>query len=82
MLDPANRMKPHRALSVPPDKQQPPTSPKTEIKVPPDDYQPSKEELEEEVEMPNLTLEETKQRFMRPFKLVPTEPKTRSGTPD
>ena len=55
--------------------------PKIEIEVPPDAYEPSKDELEEEVLMPNLTLEEAKARFMRPLKLVPTEPKKRPGTP-
>ena len=56
--------------------------PKAEIEVPPDDYEPSRDELEEEVPMPNLTLEEAKERFMRPFKMVPTVPKKPTGTPD
>ena len=55
---------------------------RTEIEVPRTNYRPSNEQLEEEVAMPNLTLEEAKERFMRPFKLVPTEPRKRTGTPD
>ena len=51
--------------------------PKTEIEVSPDDYEPSKDELEEEVTMPNLTIEEVKKRFMRPFKLIQSDPKAK-----
>lgn len=48
--------------------------PNNEIGVPSADYEPSKEELEEEVSLPNLTLAEAKERFMRPFKLLRADP--------
>ena len=53
--------------------------PATEIEVAPTDYEPSKGELDEEVPMPNLTLEEAKERFMRPFRPVSTKPDGSSG---
>lgn len=52
-----------------------------EIEVTPTDYEPSKSELEEELPMPNLTLEEAEERFMRPFRFLGTEPKKGTGRP-
>lgn len=54
----------------------------TEIEVVPAEHEPSDDELEEEVSMPNLTLEEAKERFMRPFKTVQAERKKRTEVPD
>lgn len=44
--------------------------PKTDLKVAPVGYQPSKTELEDEVTMPNLSEEQARALFMRPFRLV------------
>ena len=61
-----------------PSRKKPATVPRqAEIEVPPDDYHPSQEEMEEDVDMPNLAIEEAKARFMRPFKSVATGPSRR-----
>lgn len=49
----------------------------TEIDVAPTGYQPSKAQLEEEVTMPNLSLEQVRAAFMRPFRLVRAAPKAK-----
>ena len=40
------------------------------LKLAPTDYQPSKAELEEEIDMPGMTMEEIRHTFRRPFKIV------------
>ena len=59
-------------------KKRPQTPKPSKIEVPADDYEPSKEELYEDVDMPNLTVEEAKKRLMRPFRLVRTDRKKSS----
>lgn len=65
-----------------PRKSETPTPPRADIEMPPDDYEPSPDELEEELSMPNLTLAEAKERFMRPFKLLRADPKKPTETTD
>ena len=40
----------------------------TAVRLPRPDYQPSKAELEEEFDMPGLSREEARERFLRPFR--------------
>ena len=40
------------------------------FREPPEDYQPTKAELEEEFDMPGLSLEQARAFFMRPFRFV------------
>ena len=40
------------------------------LELPAPDYQPSKAELEEEFDMPDMTMEEVRQVFRRPFRVV------------
>ncbi len=49
----------------------------TEIEVAPTGYQPSKAEQEEEVTMPALSIEQARNLFMRPFRMVRAEPRKR-----
>ena len=44
---------------------------------PPDDYQPSRAEMEEEFDMPGLSLEQARAFFMRPFRHLYPAPKSR-----
>ena len=47
------------------------------LREPPDDYQPSRAELEEEFDMPGLSLEQARAFFMRPLRHLYPAPKTR-----
>ena len=40
------------------------------LELAPTDYQPSKAELEEEFDMPGMTMDEVRHTFRRPFKFV------------
>ena len=40
------------------------------LELAPSDYQPSKAELEDEFDMPGMTMDEVRQTFRRPFKIV------------
>ena len=41
-----------------------------EIQLPPSDYEPTKEELEEEFDMPGADMETVRRAFFRPTKIV------------
>ena len=47
------------------------------LQEPPEDYQPTKAELEEEHDMPGLSLEQARGFFMRPRRHLYRAPKTR-----
>ena len=40
------------------------------LELPPTDYQPSKADLEEELDMPGMTMDEVRKTFRRPFRIV------------
>ena len=40
------------------------------LELAPTDYQPSKAELEEEFDMPGMTMDEVRETFRRPFRIV------------
>ena len=42
----------------------------TPLKLAPTDYQPSKAELEEEFDMPGMSMDEVREVFRRPFRIV------------
>ena len=47
------------------------------LREPPEGYQPTKAELEEEFDMPGLSLEQARDFFMRPLRHLYPAPKTR-----
>ena len=47
------------------------------LELGPADYQPSKAELEEEFDMPGMTMDEVREVFRRPFRIV--RPASRYG---
>lgn len=40
------------------------------LELAPTDYQPSKAELEEEFDMPGMSMDEVREAFRRPFRIV------------
>ena len=60
-----------------PRKQQCPCPEPQALRGPPEGYQPTKAELEEEFDMPGLTLEQARAFFMRPFRHLYPAPETR-----
>ena len=41
-----------------------------DLPMPPDGYQPSKEEQEEEIDMPGMSEQQLRDTFFRPFRVV------------
>ena len=41
--------------------------------APPPDYEPTEAELAEEFDMPGLTLDQARERFFRPFRVVQSD---------
>ena len=60
-----NAMKRH-----PPHASAPVPTPTPPLPVPPNDYQPTEDELEEEFDMPGLSLDQVRERFFRPFRFT------------
>ena len=50
-----------------------PTPPPRVLPEPPPDYQPSTVELEEEFDIPGLTIDQLRERLLRPFRFVRKE---------
>lgn len=47
-----------------------------EMALPPEDYEPTKEELQEEFDMPGADMETVRRAFFRPTKIVRREKKS------
>ena len=45
-----------------------------EMRIPDRKYQPSRSELREEMDMPELSVKEAREAFMRPFRVVTDDP--------
>ena len=57
-----------------PDRKPEQTSEPAVVEIKPHDYQPSKAELEEEINMPGMSLDEVRKAFLGSVKIVKTSP--------
>ena len=57
-------------MTKPKPKKRVPISEPVELPMPPGGYQPSKADMEEEIDMPDMSDEQLRKTFFRPFRFV------------